>query len=106
MFTKTGKLLEAFSFGETITIDEEFVNDIKNNVDMFINDELIKTVEHNALCVICGESTSLYVIVDDDDGTAMCLNCCIGESLDGSIMSICSNVKANKKEHLKMMKSF
>lgn len=106
MFTKTGRLLEAFNFGETITIDEEFVNAIKNNAEMFIDDGLIKKVEHNALCTICGESTPLYAVVDDDDGTAICLNCCIGESLNGSIMSICFNVNDNKTGSLKMMKSF
>lgn len=73
-----------------VKITKDIVAYIIANKNTLIDKGVVKRVSNSCQCIECGKESDIYLTVNGDGSTSMCLNCAIGVTLDKAIEINCT----------------
>lgn len=73
-----------------VKITKDIVAYIIANKNTLIDKGVVKRVSNSCQCIECGKESNIYLTVNGDGSTSMCLNCAIGVTLDKAIEINCT----------------
>lgn len=73
-----------------VKITKDIVAYIIANKNTLIYKGVVKRVSNSCQCIECGKESDIYLTVNGDGSTSMCLNCAIGVTLDKAIEINCT----------------